>query len=353
MSPDTLLEITDLEVDFTLDRHAVPVIRGVNLAIPDGKTVCLVGESGCGKSVTAKSILRVLDRPGSIRSGSIRLRGRDGVVTDIAALEPNSRRLRNIRGDEVAMIHQEPMAFLSPLYSIGSQIVESLRLHRKLSRTEARAVAIDVLNQVGMPDPEQRFHRYTFELSGGQRQRAMIAMALVTAPRLLIADEPTTALDVTTQANILDLLKNLQQQRQMAMLFITHDLGVVAEIADEVAVMYLGQIVEQGAVGTVLNDPRHPYTQGLLAAMPRFDASYKAPLRAIRGMVPTPGGSAAGLQFPPTLRLGTVGSVRAQGAAAHCACRRPQRGLPRLWPRRRRVRGEAKSARQRGAAGLT
>jgi len=299
MDADALLEIEDLHVSFALRGGEVPVIRGIDLKVPRGKTVCLVGESGCGKSVTAKAILRVLDRPGYIGSGHIRLAQPEGEPIDIAALGPNEQRLRKIRGGDIGLIHQEPMSFLSPLYSIGNQIVEALRLHRRLSKREATGEAVEMLRQVGMPEPERRFHRYTFELSGGQRQRAMIAMALVTRPRLLIADEPTTALDVTTQATILDLLQRLQRERQMTMLFITHDLGVVAEIADEVAVMYLGQIVEQGPVRAVLERPKHPYTQGLLASMPRLDGSFKAPLQAIRGTVPSPADRPGGCAFHP------------------------------------------------------
>ncbi|MDR3472142.1 MAG: ABC transporter ATP-binding protein [Devosia sp.] len=299
MDARPLLRIDDLNVHFALPDGDVSVIRNVDLVVPESKTVCLVGESGCGKSVTAKAILRVLDRPGYIRSGRIALSQADGPELDIAALDARAPRLRQLRGGEIGMIHQEPMSFLSPLYTIGNQIVEALRLHHRLGKTDARREAVEMLRQVGMPEPEQRFDRYTFELSGGQRQRAMIAMALVAAPRLLIADEPTTALDVTTQANILDLLKTLQRQRGMAMLFITHDLGVVAEIADEVAVMYLGQIVEQGPARTVLANPAHPYTQGLLASMPRLDGDFRAPLRAIRGMVPLPAARPSGCPFHP------------------------------------------------------
>jgi len=299
MQPENLVEVEQLSVNFAMHGGDIEVVRGIDLALPQGKTVCLVGESGCGKSVTAKAILRVLDRPGYIRSGQVRLAQTGGEPIDVAALDPKAKRLREIRGGEIGMIHQEPMSFLSPLYTIGNQIVEALRLHRRLGKKEATAQAIEMLRHVGMPEPEQRFHRYTFELSGGQRQRAMIAMALIAEPRLLIADEPTTALDVTTQATILELLKRLQRERQMTMLFITHDLGVVAEIADEVAVMYLGQVVERGPAGDVLGNPKHPYTRGLLASMPRLDRNFKAPLHAIRGNVPSPAARPAGCPFHP------------------------------------------------------
>ena len=299
MDPAALLEIEDLHVNFALGSGDIGVIRGIDLKLPRGKTVCLVGESGCGKSVTAKAILSVLDRPGYVASGHVRLARPNGEPVDITALDPRAKQLRQIRGGEIGMIHQEPMSFLSPLYTIGNQIVEALRLHRRLDKKAAVHEAIEMLRHVGMPEPEQRFGRYTFELSGGQRQRAMIAMALVAQPRLLIADEPTTALDVTTQATILELLRRLQRERQMTMLFITHDLGVVAEIADNVAVMYLGRIVEQGPASDVLANPKHPYTRGLLASMPRLDRDFKAPLKAIRGNVPSPAARPAGCSFHP------------------------------------------------------
>ncbi|WP_240233156.1 ABC transporter ATP-binding protein [Devosia lacusdianchii] len=293
---ENLVEIRDLRITFA---GSVDVVQGLDLDIPAGKTLCLVGESGCGKSVTAKSILQVIDHPGRISGGSINVRQPNGPVLDIAATKPSSPLMRAVRGADIAMIHQEPMTFLSPLYTIGNQISEALTLHRKVSKAEARAAGIEMLKQVGMPDPARRYDSYTFQLSGGQRQRAMIAMALICQPRLLIADEPTTALDVTTQANILDLLATLQRDSGMAVLFITHDLGVVAEIADEVAVMYLGKIVERGPVKQVLEKPRHPYTRGLLASMPRLDGDFKAPLKAIPGMVPPPALRPSGCSFHP------------------------------------------------------
>ncbi|KQX43048.1 hypothetical protein ASD04_03625 [Devosia sp. Root436] len=301
---DNLVEIRDLTITFA---HSVDVVTGLDLDIPAGKTLCLVGESGCGKSVTAKAILQVIDHPGRVSGGAINLRQANGAVLDIAATKPTSPVMRHVRGADIAMIHQEPMSFLSPLYTIGNQISEALTLHRKMSEKEARAEGIRMLEQVGMPDPERRYDSYTFQLSGGQRQRAMIAMALINQPRLLIADEPTTALDVTTQANILDLLAQLQRDSGMAVLFITHDLGVVAEIADEVAVMYLGKIVERGPVKEVLEHPRHPYTRGLLASMPRLDGDFKAPLKAIPGMVPPPALRPTGCSFHPRCEWAVAG----------------------------------------------
>jgi len=301
---DNLVEIRDLTITFA---HSVDVVTGLDLDIPAGKTLCLVGESGCGKSVTAKAILQVIDHPGRVSGGSINLRQANGDVLDIAATRPTSSVMRHVRGADIAMIHQEPMSFLSPLYTIGNQISEALTLHRKVSEKEARAEGIKMLEQVGMPDPERRYDSYTFQLSGGQRQRAMIAMALINRPRLLIADEPTTALDVTTQANILDLLAQLQRDSGMSVLFITHDLGVVAEIADEVAVMYLGRIVERGPVKEVLENPKHPYTRGLLASMPRLDGNFKAPLKSIPGMVPPPALRPTGCSFHPRCEWAVAG----------------------------------------------
>jgi peptide/nickel transport system ATP-binding protein len=291
---DNLVEIRDLRITFA---GSVDVVTELDLDIPAGKTLCLVGESGCGKSVTAKAILQVIDHPGRVSGGAINLRQPDSAVLDIAATKPDSPVMRHVRGADIAMIHQEPMTFLSPLYTIGNQISEALTLHRQVSKADARAAGIAMLEQVGMPEPARRYDSYTFQLSGGQRQRAMIAMALINQPRLLIADEPTTALDVTTQANILALLARLQRETGMAVLFITHDLGVVAEIADEVAVMYLGRIVERGPVSEVLENPKHPYTRGLLASMPRLDGDFKAPLKAIPGMVPPPALRPAGCSF--------------------------------------------------------
>ncbi|MDB5527450.1 MAG: transporter ATP-binding protein [Devosia sp.] len=301
---DNLIEIRDLRITFA---QSVEVVAGLDLDIPAGKTLCLVGESGCGKSVTAKAILQVIDHPGRITGGAIKLRQPDGKVLDIAATKSSSPIMRDVRGADIAMIHQEPMTFLSPLYTIGNQISEALTLHRKVSRADARAEGIRMLEQVGMPDPARRYDSYTFQLSGGQRQRAMIAMALINRPRLLIADEPTTALDVTTQANILDLLAQLQRDTGMAVLFITHDLGVVAEIADEIAVMYLGKIVERGPVNEVLRNPKHPYTRGLLASMPRLDGDFKAPLKAIPGMVPPPALRPTGCSFHPRCEWALAG----------------------------------------------
>ena len=283
---EAVLEVKDLNVHFFTDQGVVRAVDGVDLNVAAGKTVCLVGESGSGKSVTARAFLQLVHHPGKIVGGSVLLRKKGG-VTDIVKLNAKGPEIRAVRGRDIAMIFQEPMTSLSSLYTIGNQIVEAILLHNKISKKEARGRAIELLRRVGIPRPEVRIDEYPFRLSGGMRQRAMIAMALSCDPMLLIADEPTTALDVTTQAQILDLMRELQADYGMAILFITHDLGVVAEIADDVAVMYLGNIVEFGDVDTIFNNPKHPYTQALLASIPKVGAE-RGELVAIEGMVPSP-----------------------------------------------------------------
>lgn len=285
----SLLEIDGLSTHFATADGLVRAVDDVSLRVESGQTVCVVGESGCGKSVTARSILRLIDPPGRIVAGSIHFQpeGSSSRV-DLAALDPTGAEMRRIRGKEIGMVFQEPMAALSPVHTIGRQLIETLLLHERLGKREARERAIDELRSVGIPQPEQRIDAYSFQLSGGMRQRAMIAMALACRPQLLIADEPTTALDVTTQAQILDLLRSLQEDRGMAMLFITHDLGVVAELADRVAVMYLGTVVEECDVDSLFHDPRHPYTRALLRAVPRIERRIQRRLPTIRGQVPHP-----------------------------------------------------------------
>jgi len=296
-APETLLRIRDLAVAFGSDAGRQRALDGVSFAIGRGETVCLVGESGCGKTVTAKTILRVLGQNAFIEAGTVDYLRADGSRVDLAALPERDRRLQSIRGNEISMIYQEPMSAMSSMYTVGNQISEVLVRHRRCSRREARRAAIATMGSVGIPDPERRFDYHTFELSGGLRQRAMIAQALVCEPRLLIADEPTTALDVTTQAVILDLLRELQTERGMSMLFITHDLGVVAEIADRVAILYLGRVAEQGPVELVLTDPQHPYTAGLLASVPSVTLTAGGSLPAIPGTVPNLDERPAGCPF--------------------------------------------------------
>ena len=286
-SSDNLLEVHDLQVHFFTDEGTVKAVDGASFAIPRGKTVCVVGESGCGKSVTARSILQVVEHPGRIVNGRLIFRP-DAAELDLAAMNPRGKEIRAIRGKDITMIYQEPMSSLSPLYTIGNQIIEAIRWHLPVSAEEAREIAIKALDKVGIPRPHELIDAYTFELSGGMRQRAMIAMALVCEPKLLIADEPTTALDVTTQANILDLMRDLQRDMGMSLMFITHDLGVVAEIAHEVVVMYLGAVVERGPVEQIFSDPKHPYTRALLRSIPKIQAGRKRHLDVIQGSVPNP-----------------------------------------------------------------
>ena len=299
MDKDTLVEVRDLKTFFYTDEGVVKAVDGVDFFIKKGKTLCVVGESGCGKSITARSIMRLIDPPGKIVDGTIKLAGNDGAEIDITALSPKGKEIRQIRGAEISMIFQEPMSSLSPVHTIGNQLAESIRLHLSLSKEDAKARTIEVLKEVGIPKAEQRFDSYPFELSGGMRQRVMIAMALSCKSRLLIADEPTTALDVTTQANILDLIQGLQGEYNMSVMFITHDLGVVAEIADEAVVMYLGKVVERGPVDAIFHDPRHPYLVSLLRSIPKLSAGNMERLDSIRGMVPHPFNRPTGCPFHP------------------------------------------------------
>jgi len=287
MRTDLLMSVQGLSVSFWEEKRQLQALNDVSFDIPKSRTVCLVGESGCGKSVTARTLLQIIGANGTIDKGIIHYSDPYGAILDILSLKPGSKTLRQMRGNDVTMIFQEPMTALSSFYTIGNQIIEALRQHERVSRNEARARGIEALDAVGMSDPEAQLNSYTFELSGGQRQRAMIAMALITRPRLLIADEPTTALDVTTQAVILDLMMEVQKKFAMSILFITHDLGVVSEIADEVVVMYLGEVVESGPVEQILSSPKHPYTRALISAAPRYDGSHDARLPVIPGIVPS------------------------------------------------------------------
>jgi oligopeptide/dipeptide ABC transporter ATP-binding protein len=281
-----LLRVRDLRVWFDTDAGPVKAVDGVGFDIERGETLALVGESGCGKSVTALSLLRLIPMPpGRIVSGEILLDGED-------LIRAGDERIRRVRGAEIAMIFQEPMTSLNPVYTIGDQIVEAIALHRRVSPDEARALAVWSLRRVGIPDPERRVDEYPHQMSGGMRQRVMIAMALSCSPKILIADEPTTALDVTIQTQILDLLRDLQREFRGSVLLITHDLGVVAEMAHRVAVMYAGRIVETATATELFDRPRHPYTAGLLESAPRLDSG-GATLHTIEGVVPD------ALRLPP------------------------------------------------------
>lgn len=312
-----ILSIKDMSIVFSSpDEADIEAVRQVDLTLTPGKTLALVGESGCGKSVTARAVLRLLDRNASIPRGSILFQPEGEAPTDIARLKQDSLPLRAIRGNQISMIFQEPMSSLSPVHTIGDQIDEMMILHEGLKPKAARERTVALLDQVGIPGARQRAEAYPFELSGGLRQRAMIAMALACTPQVLIADEPTTALDVTTQAQILDLLRQLQADFGMAMLFITHDLGVVAEIADEVAVMYLGDVVEQGSVYDVFARPSHPYTQALMSSIPKMARkAERVRLSPIKGTVPAPRDRPDGCAF----------TSRCPYAFEPCATVRPER----------------------------
>ncbi|MBQ4337381.1 MAG: ABC transporter ATP-binding protein [Lentisphaeria bacterium] len=285
MNPN-VLEIKNLRVSFFTDEGETRAVNDVCFEIPRGKFLALVGESGCGKSVTSYSILRLIQHPGKITGGQILLHNEDGSTVDIASLSEKDDKLYEIRGDKISMIFQEPMTALSPVHTVGNQLCEVLYLHRKISKQEAEKQVISMLGRVGIPAPERRFRQYPFELSGGMRQRVVIAMAMLSRPELLIADEPTTALDVTIQAQVLALMKSLQEETGNSVLLITHDLAVVAQVADLVAVMYLGRIVERGNVVDIIKDPLHPYTFGLLRSLPGMSKN-KDRLPSIPGSVPS------------------------------------------------------------------
>ena len=290
-----LLEVKDLQTHFLTRAGVVRAVDGVSLHLDRGELLGLVGESGCGKSVTALSVLRLVAPPGRIVGGEIVFDGQD-------LLKLSEARMRELRGDDIAMIFQDPMTSLNPVYTVGEQIAEALRLHRKLSRKAARAAAVEAMREVAIPDPGRRADDYPHQLSGGMRQRVMIAMALACDPKLLIADEPTTALDVTIQAQILEMLDELRRTRELAVLLITHDLGVVAEVADRVAVMYTGRIVEESPVGELFARPKMPYTEGLLRSVPKLTAAEvekKERLQAIEGTVPKLTQLPPGCHFAP------------------------------------------------------
>jgi peptide/nickel transport system ATP-binding protein len=302
-----LLEVEDLKTHIFLDEGTVRAVDGCSFSIRRGETLGVVGESGCGKSITARSILRIVRKPGRIVDGRIlwhRTPGSNGDgsqanVIDLTTLDEQSDEIRYIRGGEIAMVVQEPMSSLSPVHTIGNQIMETMLLHQHVSKAEAREKTLLVLNQVGMPQPSRIIDRYPHQLSGGMRQRAMIAMALSCHPDLLIADEPTTALDVTTEAQILTLMRTLQKELGMAIMFITHNLGVVAQMTENVIVMYMGKVVERASVDMLFHDPKHPYTISLLRSIPRLGSSQQGRLAAIKGSVPDPYSRVSGCPFHP------------------------------------------------------
>ncbi len=290
-----LLEVNNLETQFPTRAGLVRAVNDVSFHIGEGELLGLVGESGCGKSITALSIMRLIAAPGRIANGSIKFKGEE-------LTSASDDRLRQIRGNDIAMIFQDPMTSLNPVFTVGEQIAEALRLHRKMNKKEAWDEAIAAMKEVSIPSPERRVNDYPHQLSGGMRQRVMIAMALACDPELLVADEPTTALDVTIQAQILELLNELRETRKLAILLITHDLGVVAEVADRICVMYTGKIVEESRVDELFEAPKHPYTQGLLRSVPKLtskDIARDLRLRTIDGVVPSPTELPQGCHFAP------------------------------------------------------
>lgn len=328
VADQAVLDVNDIAVAFSSpDEAATEAIRRVSLSLQPGKTLCVVGESGCGKSVTARAVLGLLDRHASITRGSIMFRSPGEESVDLARLGPTSRRMRAVRGKQIAMIFQEPMSSLSPVHTIGDQIDEMIIHHERVDPRAARRRTIELLDRVGIPGARQRADSYPFQLSGGLNQRAMIAMALSCSPQVLIADEPTTALDVTTQAQILRLLRDVQAEFGMAMMFITHDLGVVAQIADTVAVMYLGDLVEAGSVTDIFARPAHPYTKALLQSVPKLARGKdRVRLNPIAGTVPTPRARPAGCAFfgrcpvaiEPCATIIPAATQLGDGHLAHC-----------------------------------
>jgi peptide/nickel transport system ATP-binding protein/oligopeptide transport system ATP-binding protein len=291
---EPLLSVRDLKVHFQTADGIVKAVDGVTFDVGAGETLAVVGESGSGKSVTSLAVMRLLAPSARYAGGEIRLGGEN-------LLDKTARQMRAVRGNDIGMIFQEPMTSLNPVHTVGHQVAEVIALHRRCSKSDAKRQAVEMLDLVGIPEPQKRADRYPHEMSGGMRQRVMIAMALACRPRLLIADEPTTALDVTIQAQILDLMRRLQREFSMAIMFITHDLGVVAEMADRVAVMYGGRVVEEGRVGEIFAHPRMPYTAGLMASVPRLGHGdgVKSRLKAIRGSVPPPLRMPSGCSFAP------------------------------------------------------
>lgn len=290
---EKILEVDGLCTQFRTERGLLKAIDGVTFDVYRGEMLGIVGESGCGKSVTSQSILRLYDEKRLVKySGEIRFEGKN-------LFEVPMKQMRQIRGEKISMVFQDALSSLNPVFTVGNQIVESLRIHRKLSGKEAEEKAVEMLDMVGIPDPRRRFYQYPFELSGGMRQRVMIAVALACSPRLLIADEPTTALDVTIQAQIMDLIVDMNRRMDMGVMLITHDLAVVAETCSRVIVMYLGQIVEEGSVDDIFDNPAHPYTRGLIEAVPKMDGDRSRRLHQIDGTVPLLSQIPSGCRFAP------------------------------------------------------
>ena len=303
---DVLLDVQDLKTHLPLEEGLLKAVDGISFAIRRGETIGLVGESGCGKSMAVRSIMRLAPNFATV-SGRVIYHPQEGDPVDIAQLDAHGERIRDIRGGEIAMIFQEPMTSFSPLHTIGNQITEAIRVHRTQSRKQARKTAVDLLGRVGMSNPSQRMSEHPHQLSGGMRQRAMIAMALSCEPSLLIADEPTTALDVTVQAQVLQLMRDLQNEFGMSILYITHDLGVIARMVQHVAVMYLGKIVEFTDVDSLFYEAKHPYTSALIKSIPKIGRKSRRRLESIQGAVPVPINRPPGCGFFPRCSVAIPG----------------------------------------------
>lgn len=309
MNDNTIISVNNLKTYFYTNERCNKAVNGVSFKIRKGRTLCVVGESGCGKSVTATSIMRLLPKLSRIEEGEIIYHSDQGDI-HLDQLDKNGEKMRSLRGSDIAMIFQDPMTALNPVYTVGFQIMENLRYHTKMTKKEAREKAIDLLRDMGIPLPEQRVDEYIHQYSGGMRQRAMIAMAMSCNPKVLIADEPTTALDVTIQAQIFDLMNKLKEDYNTAIMMITHDMGVVAELADDVVVMYMGNVVESGSVEDVLKSPSHPYTKALLKSIPVLGRGKRQELEPIRGTTPDPYDRPEGCQFNPRCDYSTDKCVK-------------------------------------------
>lgn len=311
---DYILQIKDLKTEFKVGKRIVHAVNGVTMELERGKTLCVVGESGCGKSVTAHSVMQLLPNNGYIADGTVEFTpDADSENLMLHTYSRKSRKLRSVRGKQIAMIFQDPMSTLNPVYTVGAQIMEMLRNHEKISKADARKRIVKLLEELGIPNPEARFDQYPHEFSGGMKQRIMIAIAMVCNPQILIADEPTTALDVTIQAQILDLIRKMQKEYGTSVILITHNMGIVAEMADDVAVMYMGRVVEKGTVEQVFNNPQHPYTKALMRSVPVLGMSKDKDLETIEGSTPDASTVFHGCEF----------ADRCEHATEHCRNRFP------------------------------
>lgn len=299
MSGESVISVKNIKTYFYSNNRCNKAVNGVSFEVKRGRTLCVVGESGCGKSVTASSIMQLLPKLSRIEEGEIIYHSEDRGDIAIHTLKRNGKEMRQLRGKDIAMIFQDPMTALNPVYKVGWQIMENIRQHENVSKKEARERTLNLLTQMGIPEPEKRIDQYPHEYSGGMRQRAMIAMAMSCNPKVLLADEPTTALDVTIQAQIFELMEELKEKNNTAVVLITHDMGVVSEMADDVLVMYMGNVIESGTAREVLKNPKHPYTQALLASIPILGKGKAQEIKPIRGMTPNPYNRPKGCQFEP------------------------------------------------------